>query len=89
MKLLGLTHIAELNARAELRAWLSAWVAEVRYASWKRASDVITHFPSAVQVAVDRFRFLSQEPRACVEVSIAYPQGIVLIVFADVDCHEL
>lgn len=89
MKILGLPHIAGLNARTELRVWASAWVAEVRYATWRQPGDVITQFPSAVQIAIDRFRFYAHERLASVEVSIAYPQGIVLILFADVESHGL
>lgn len=89
MKILGLNHVAPLHSHDQMRVWIGAWVAEVRQANWKRAADVIAHFPSAIQLNFNRFRFVSQEPRASLEVAVAYPQNIVLIVSADVNHHGL
>jgi len=80
MRLLGRDTLNGLQKRNEmLDKWLAAWVYEFVHARWWCSADVLSQFPKVQEHRDGLFLFQTEPKGYCIEVQIAFPQGIALI----------
>jgi mRNA-degrading endonuclease HigB of HigAB toxin-antitoxin module len=80
MHLLGRDTLNVLQKRNEmLDKWLAAWVCEFVHARWWCSADVLSQFPKVQERSDGLFLFQTEPKGYCIEVQIAFPQGIALI----------
>jgi hypothetical protein len=80
MHLLGRDTLNGLQKQNEmLDKWVAIWVCEFIHARWWCSDDVIGQFPKAQQHGNGIFLFQTEPKGYCIEVKIAFPQGIALI----------
>ena len=60
--------------------WVMSWIAELRDAHWKRATDVTGQFPKALQQKDGTFLFPVPQRPIGVHVLIAFSRGLVLVL---------
>jgi mRNA-degrading endonuclease HigB of HigAB toxin-antitoxin module len=79
MRLLGRDRLQPLSGRGpEARKWVLSWVAEVTYAHWTCAADVINQYPNSSQEN-SIFLFPVFRSDSSVLVLFTFPQQIALI----------
>lgn len=59
--------------------WVRAWIAELTFANWKQAADVIQQFPNVHMSANGLFNFPVGNTDQYISVQLAFPQGIAVI----------
>jgi mRNA-degrading endonuclease HigB of HigAB toxin-antitoxin module len=80
MRLLGRDTLRGLQKRNELLdKWLASWLCEIVHARWWSPVDVINQFPKVQENDNGLFLFQTEPKGFCIEVQIAFPQGIALI----------
>jgi hypothetical protein len=80
MRLLGRDILFNLQKRNEmLDKWLAVWVCELTNARWWCPTDVFNQFPKVQERGGGLFLFQTEPKGYCIEVQIAFPQGIALI----------
>ena len=80
MRLLGRDTLNGLQKRNEmLDKWITAWVCEFIHAHWWCPADVHDQFPKVQELDDGLFLFQTEPKGYCIEVQIAFPQGIALI----------
>lgn len=82
MHLLGKSNLSTLQKQDKvLDKWLSAWISEISHAQWRCSDDVFEQFPKVKGQDNNSFLFfVTEQKKYCIEVQIAFPQGIVLII---------
>lgn len=80
MHLLGRDTLNRLQNQNEmLDKWLSSWLSELVHARWWCSADVVGQFPKVQEHRDGLFLFQTEPKGYCIEVQIAFPQGIALI----------
>lgn len=78
MKLIGLEKI--LPVRDDLaKKWLLSWIAEVREAGWRQASDILNQYPKACMKDQGCFEFSINNTQWIICLQVAFSQGIAII----------
>jgi len=81
MKLLGRNRLRALyGLDDQTDTWMRSWVSELSQANWKVEKDVLRQFPKARNVASNVFQFPVGQRNQCIEVTMIFPQAVVLVV---------
>ena len=80
MHLLGRDQLESIKGHnAEIDKWLNSWLSEFTHARWWCADDVLRQFPMTQELGDDSFLFQTGLGEHCIEVLIAFPQGVAII----------
>jgi mRNA interferase HigB len=81
MKLFGRNKLQTLyGLDDQTDKWVRGWVSEVLHANWKHPLDVVRQFPQASNVAENIFRFRVGNQAKVIEVSMAFPQAVAIVI---------
>lgn len=82
MRLIGTAKLVRLTRGGpeDMAGAVSALACELTAASWSSPSDLAAQFPSAV--CADRTALITLGKAHCVELTVNYDAGMVMIVFA-------
>lgn len=78
MKLIGLEKTVTIKGELTEK-WLLSWIAEIREARWRHASDILKQFPRAHMKEESCFEFYVKDTSWTICLQIAFAQGIAVI----------
>lgn len=80
MRLVGRNRLDEfVKTRADARAWIESWIADVEAAQWRTPQDVKERYASASFLADRVVIFNVKGNRYRLEVQVAFNTGIVVV----------
>jgi mRNA-degrading endonuclease HigB of HigAB toxin-antitoxin module len=81
MRLIGRERLNCLKGQSQaLDKWLVIWLSELAHAQWRREAELLTQFPNARRIKEGLFAFPVGLGSHEIEVQIAFPQSIALII---------